>query len=177
MHRIVFAFFAFVVLTVSAIAGDYCLGGVNSTIRPYPYLAAPQIFYFVGQPVRIEALLEAEKRRDPEYREFLRFKTFRAEFEAYRESGAANPAGETHTSEQGASVGLVASRCVACHGGAAPEGGLFLDGRHALTAPQITAAQRRVLRGEMPPSGKLPEAEMNGVLRELLNMEEAGKSE
>jgi mono/diheme cytochrome c family protein len=172
MHRITFPICIALAFATFAFAGDDRLGQVKSSVHSGPYFPAPQFFYFVGQPVRIEALVEAEKRRDGEYREFLEFKKFRAKFEAYRNRGAAKPAGERdHPVDPNASVAVLASRCSSCHGGAAPEGGFFLDGRHALTASQITAAQRRVLRGEMPPTGKLPDEEINSVLRELLALE------
>ncbi len=120
-----------------------------------------QFFYFVGQPLRIAALWEAEKRADPDYQRFLQFQSLR---------GQAEPAPSPAASASGAAAILI-RRCAACHGGAAPQGGLRLDGKTPLTAAQVTNAQRRVLRREMPPAEPLSEVEIGQALPALLSLE------
>jgi hypothetical protein len=142
-------------------------------VYPYQAVHAPQFFYFVGQPVRIAALVEAELRRDPDYLLFRQFQERRSEFEEFlKGKDGAKPPSEA-AAPQG-NIGLAATvvrRCASCHSGAAPEGGLFLDGSRQLSASQVTAAQRRVLSGEMPPSEPLSPEEIGNVLQDLLTLE------
>jgi hypothetical protein len=168
---------SFALLVVLGCATPVCAGGAPhraAYVPAYAGVHAPQFFYFVGQPVRIAALVEAELRSDPEYRLFLEYKEQQSEFaEFLKKDGSAKPASK----ESRGSVGLrdsapvVVRRCASCHSGAAPEGGLFLDGRQELSASQITAAQRRVLAGEMPPAETLSAEEVGKVLQDLLTLE------
>lgn len=62
-------------------------------------------------------------------------------------------------------------RCAACHGGAAPKGGLRIDGETPLPDEKRLAAIRRVLADEprqrMPPNESLAPEELGLVLQEL----------
>lgn len=163
MSRIIFAFCICLVVAAPALAGDYRYRSQAKIV------VAPQFFYFVGAPVRIEALLEAERRRDPEYQRFLRSEMYGGAYQGPLSS--AKPQAEDRPAT--ANAATVVRRCAACHGGAAPEGGLSLEGG-SLTAPQITKAQRRVLRGEMPPGEPLSPEEIGQVIQELLSLERGG---
>jgi hypothetical protein len=170
MHRLTLIVCVFLSLASAAFGA----GPHVNFYRPPIYPVAPQFFYFVGQPVRIAALVEAELRSDPEYRRFLDFKERQREFEEFLKSQAgAKPAREAPggSVDRPSTAAAVVRRCASCHGGTAPEGGLFLDGRHELSASQITAAQRRVLAGEMPPSETLSPEEIGNVLQDLLTLE------
>ncbi len=154
-------------------AASACAGGYGRVVSPAfskygaPakfYAPAPQFFFFVGAPVRIEALLEAEKRRDPAYEPL-------GNLRPDAPSAAVFPTGDAAASKAAGSFANVVQRCAACHSGAAAEGALWLDGSRSLSAAQITAAQRRVLRGEMPPAEPLLPPESHQVLQELLTLE------
>ncbi len=149
-----------------ASAGEYRFSGSR-----YPqkvFVPTQQFFYFVGQPVRVAALVEAEKRADPDYQRFLEWQRFR------RQAAPLSPSPATTTDDDAPASNfsaVLARRCAACHGGAAPQGGLRLDGQAPLTAAQVTDAQRRVLRQEMPPAEPLSEVEIGEALQALLTLE------
>lgn len=144
-------------------------GGHGGYVRPThayrAHAAVPpvQFFYFVGQPVRIEALVAAEIRRTRDDAYFPQLPQARREANVYPPSAPVTVLGN------GAAL---ARRCTACHRGPAPEGGLSLEGA-TLSAEQITAAQRRVLRGEMPPAERLAPEEAAAVVQDLLRLEQA----
>jgi hypothetical protein len=159
MKRFFFTLGLSVCFASSAWAGGYRAHIVHR--YPYSFVPTQQFFYFVGQPIRVSALVEAEKRADPDYQRFLQFKQYAAGVVAHDRSPT-RPAGPSAT---------LSRRCGACHSGAAPEAGLTLDGRQALRPEQITAAQRQVLQRAMPPGEPLSNEETHAVLIELLGLE------
>ncbi len=123
-----------------------------------------QFFYFVGQPVRLEAVLEKQQRDDPRYREFLEFKAFKKRLALQAKN---TPKAELKTERPS----LLQRKCGRCHTGPKPRGGIRFDENQTLPAGQIIKAQRMMLAGEMPPASdvRLSPEEMGDLIQELLD--------
>jgi len=119
-----------------------------------------QIYYFVGQPLRLKALLEAAKRADPQWQEFQRFKQFQQRFS--REGAL--------PSRQSAALQttILAQKCARCHTGTAPKGGLLLDGSQPLESEAKLKVLQAAWSGHMPPERPLSDEETSQLFEELL---------
>ncbi len=124
-----------------------------------------QFFYFVGQPVRLEAVLEKQQRDDPSYQEFLEFKQYRKRLALQTNN---TPKAELKAERPS----LLQRKCGRCHTGPKPRGGIRFDEKQTLPAEQIINAQRMMLAGEMPPASdaRLSPEEMGDLIQELLNL-------
>ena len=132
-----------------------------------PIYAQPYaVNYFVGAPIRVEAIVQQALRADPQWQEFQQFK----EWQALQ----AHPAEAT---PQAVSASLIAAKCASCHSGPKPAKGLVLDGETAVTCEQKLAAMKAVRDGVMPPPNKaaaLSPEEKGDLLSELLDLPTIG---
>lgn len=181
MLRYLIAILAVSFFTTSADACNRCglLGNrcvfhkqavVQQVITPQVYYGAPQVSYFVGQEVRVEALVQQALRTDPDYQAFQQFR----QWQALTDQGATAPpapAGQVSKSDSNpAPAPLLAARCASCHGGATPKAGLIIDGTAPLTAEQAIHAMRKITAGEMPPKSPLSPEEAGAAFTELLEL-------
>lgn len=118
----------------------------------YPQYA--EVYYFVGQPLRIKALVELEEAE--EYAEFLRYKA----------SLKQNISTETIMPPQ-PQVSLVTETCAKCHSGATPKAQLTVTSDAFLSLDNFKKARNTVLSGEMPKGRTLSAEEKNQVVAEL----------
>jgi mono/diheme cytochrome c family protein len=136
-------------------------------VYPQVYYGAPQISYFVGQNVRVEALIQKALQDDPTYAEFQRFRAWKQQLEA-------TPAAPVFAAESPPAPvpSILTQKCGACHSGDAPKKGLLLDGSAKLTCEQMARAMKRVQDGSMPPKGTLTGEERGDVFQSLLDLVE-----
>jgi cytochrome c553 len=151
-------------LVAAAAVGSTCLQPQVIHRQSYAVQSyvAPQVLYFVGQPIRVQSLVEQQKRSDPDYQEFLEFKAWKA--------GARSAANQQQSAEPPFSVS-VKSACAQCHGKAEPDGGFFLDGAYGIEPARITKAIRAIASGEMPKNRQLNKDQKNQLLADLLSLE------
>lgn len=145
---------------VVAIAGDcFVQRSRVSHVQRFSSAYYPQyaeVYYFVGQPLRIKALVELEEAE--EYAEFLRYK-------ANLRSNS-NQIISTENSVQ-PQISLVAETCAKCHSGATPKAQLTVTSDAFLSLDNFKKARNAVLSGEMPKGRKLTDEEKNQVVAEL----------
>lgn len=135
------------ILMVLLMSGTAFAG--NCHVRYYREYAAPHaVYYFVGQPIRVQALLEKENE------EYQAFKAWRAQ---QQQAAQTSPAVQT---------GLVQKYCIKCHSGATPKAQFSLDVPH-LTSEQFTLAMQKVMSGAMPKGVTVPPAEKGALVKEL----------
>lgn len=111
------------------------------------------IAYYVGAPIRVEAMVQAELKTNPDYQEFKSYQEFKGEFESFlkwKQSQSAVPSGALPSQQS-----LLASRCNRCHSGENPKGGRDFSG--SLTADDLKAIKEILPKGSMPPQNS-PEA-------------------
>ena len=132
-----------------------------------------QQYYFVGAPIRAEAIIEKQKQSDPEWTEFQQFKRWQNKAEL----PAQEPAQEPDQVPAQPYESVLATKCASCHSGAAPKAGLLLDGTGALSDALKVRASNAVLEGRMPPKERPPltDEEYSGVLREILTFKNEGE--
>ena len=119
---------------------------------------APQVNYFVGQPIRVEAIVQKALTEHPQYQEFLEFQRFKAKQK--QKATGMPPAPPKPGQRASVQSGTLAATCGKCHGGNAPKAGLLLDGSAKIPA---VAFEKIVtwLSGEVPVKGKT----MPGVIK------------
>lgn len=150
---------------------------VQQVVTPQVYLGAPSINYFVGQEVRVEAIVQQALRQDPGYAEYQKFRAWQAG-QAQQQAAAPpvqpDPLNKpTETIPQNIPTSLLVAKCSQCHGGDAPKAGLLIDGTAKLTCEQMARAMKRVQDGSMPPKGTLTGEERGDVFQELLDLVDA----
>ena len=135
-------------------------------VHPQVYYGAPQVSYFVGQEVRVEALVQQALRTNPDYEAFQKFRQWQS-----LTNGTAPPAGQVSNSEPSSEPApILAAKCAQCHSGATPKAGLVIDGQTPLTAEQAIHAMREITAGEMPPKSPLSPDEAGAAFSELLDL-------
>jgi mono/diheme cytochrome c family protein len=153
---------------------------VQQVVTPQVYLGAPSINYFVGQEIRVEAIVQQALRQDPGYAEYQKFKAWQAGQALSAQQAQVQPAQQpadplnkpTETIPQTIPTAMLTQKCGTCHGGDAPKKGLLLDGTAKLTCEQMARAMKRVQDGSMPPKGSLTGEERGDVFQELLDLVE-----
>lgn len=129
----------------------------------------PQVNYFVGAPIRVEAIVQRSLQENPEYAEFQRFRAWKQELE--RKPTVGEPLNKPiETIPQTIPTSLLVARCSQCHSGDNPKGGLLLDGTAELTCDQALRAMKMVQAGKMPPKNKLTPEDAGGVFQDLLDL-------
>lgn len=160
MKRTLVASLILSLLFPSVATSDHCNLRRQNFSQSYYY--APQyaeVYYFVGQPLRIKALVELEQAE--EYAEFKRWKQKQLQPHP-------TPPSELLKEEiPTARVSLVNNICAKCHSGAAPKAQLSLTHDSFLELDTFKKARNAVLSGEMPKGQKLTDEEKNQVISEL----------
>lgn len=144
------------------------------------YAAPQQVLYFVGAPLRVQSMIELEKRTDADYQEYLQFKSWKAGRAAQsqqQQPQAMTEGGESLPPPNPAPQSHVHQHCSKCHATATPEGGFFLDGQPGMRPQDVTAALRAIVSGEMPKNHKLTREQKNQLLMELLSLEQTQEDE
>lgn len=107
-------------------------------------IAAPivnqQVYYFVGQPIRADAIIQKAMNDDPQYQSFLQYKQNLAAIQAQKEAPAAP--------EQVQSI--LAKKCASCHSGPTPPKGVLLDGTAPISPLLAERIDASVKNGSMP---------------------------
>ena len=170
-------------LIASTTSGDECRTVFRASefhVAEAELLLLPQsVNYFVGAPVRVEALVQRALAADPEYRAYRQFKVWQAAQAATQRAASVDrPTPAAAVRDLAAEPldpavfarPLIRANCIRCHAGEKPKGGFDLSG--PLSAKQIVEAQRKVYSREMPPAkaGVLSTAEQSAILRELLGV-------
>lgn len=116
------------------------------------------VYYFVGAPLRADAVVEYQKQRDPDYQQFQAFK----EFLQFQQLQAQQPPEQP----QHAVGAVLQSKCVGCHNATKSAGGIALDG--PLDAAMKEQVMESVLDERMP-KGRAPltPEELGGLIDEL----------
>lgn len=145
-----------VLLAVAANPSASFAGGCyqKAFVKSYAVAVAPvvQQYYFVGAPIRAEAIVEAEMKSDPEYQDFLDFKAWKAG----KQAPPAVPDGAL-----AAKATVIDARCIRCHSGPEPKGG------HDFTT--ISPDELKLIK-EILPTGAMPppkSEEAKGFTNEL----------
>ena len=131
-------------------------------------VAVPQVSYFVGAPVRLEALVQQALRADPQYEEFRRWKLQGPQ--AQREP---HPAREAIKVEP--TYPQLQAKCARCHSGDQPKGGVTLDGTRPVPA-EVALTSLRMLRDRKGPEemasvlAGLKDADLPALMQELLEV-------
>lgn len=130
----------------------------------------PNVYYFVGAPLRAEAVVEKAKRDDPDWKAFQQFKAF----QEFQKSAAVEPDPEDSPTTLPTVSDVFASRCVSCHNANDSAGGYALDGSMVIDAEAKAQIMESVLSGRMP-KGKEPlNPEELGELVDHLFLERKG---
>lgn len=134
-----------------------------------------EVYYFVGQPLRIQALMELEKEAD--YAEYLRWKSNSISKQAVTGDKEcptcppAEPTPPTNNSDTSVNINpgtkIIEQTCAKCHSGATPKAQLTITNDAHLDLDTFKKARNMVLSGKMPKGTKLSEAEKDRVLVEL----------
>lgn len=148
-----------------------------------------QVYYFVGQPLRIESLMRLEKENTchgtdssglaEEFRQFQEFRQFK---QAQRATGNRNADCDTCNKETAdVSTGtdsntnnarirssLLEQKCGKCHSGVSPKGQLSLEKDSLLNAQQFKKSRDMINSGKMPKGGPpLSDTEKDQIIAEL----------
>lgn len=158
--------------------GDQCATGTCRNVvhkaavvhHQQAYVApvvSQNVYYFVGAPVRAEALIEEAKLADPDYQEFLQFKEWRARIHDQQPADDLPPA-EPSPEEPprfSSTDSVINTSCISCHSGETPKGNLDV------TKPLDEGAKWRMFmraaQGDMPPAKPLDNEQLRELLIEL----------
>lgn len=144
--------------------------------------AAPQVLYFVGAPLRVQSLVELEKRSDGDYQEYLQFKAWKAGRLTQGQPAQEQPTqamteGDSPLPPSPEPRSGIQQHCALCHGTATPKGGFYLDGQPGMRPQDVTAALRQIVSGKMPKDTELTREQKNRLLVELLSLEQTQEEE
>ena len=150
-----------------------------------------QVYYFVGQPLRVESLLRLESKYNQEALEYDRFKQEYREFQSWRLGQRTNQRQSAHTdcptcqnaqsieSEQGhgslppapSPQSIYVEKCSKCHSGNTPKGQLTLTPDTFINLDTYRKAVELIDSGKMPKGGPpLSSAEADRIKSELLGI-------
>lgn len=157
----------FLVPLSSNLAGGGCFSScfsqkvVQAVVAPQPI---SYTYYFVGQPIREQALVQKAVQDDPLWKEFQ-------EFKRWKESGSVDgdqrgPLGLTGSSTVNPPSTALSRNCLKCHSGEEPKGDLSLEGELPLETRHKMLTM--IWSGKMPPTGPLPNEEAAELFNELL---------
>jgi len=121
-------------------------------------------YYFVGSPIRAEAIIQKAMQDDPAYQSFLQ----------YKQNLAAIQSGHKHRAEDPPATNQVVSvldrKCASCHSGDKPGAGILLDGTGPLSPDMMTRIKTSVDSGKMPKSRPPLTAEEKSVLAQEMGI-------
>lgn len=137
------------------------------------------VSYFVGAPIRAEAIVQKAMNDDPEYQEFRAFKRWREARNAANSEPQLPelPALPSGPEEPGAGESIIVQTCTKCHSGNTPRGGLLLDSLESIYAVDCETrllAMQRVAEGSMPPKSALSADERGSLVAEFLSLTPKG---
>lgn len=158
------------IITAAILSGCNVQQSVVARQYVAPAYVAPQVLYFVGAPLRVQSMIELEKRTDADYTEFLEFKAWKAGKHAQQQAQAMTS--EEVPPPNPEPISFVNQHCAKCHGTATPKGGYYIDGQSGMRPQDITAALRQIVSGEMPKGTQLTREQKNQLLGELLSLEQ-----
>ncbi len=150
--------------------GNRCAFKQVQAVVHQPIYAQPYaVNYFVGQPIRVEALVEKSLRESPDYAEFQRFRLWKS-------TATGDPVAPS-LPLTGEPALLIKTKCAICHTGDDAAGGLILDGSRAITDATYRRFSRMYVLSEKVPKKMQPlldglkDAEGSVILAELLRLE------
>lgn len=144
---------------VAAVKQVYAAPVVKQVYAKQAVQYVPQhVYYFVGAPLRADAVVEYQKQRDPDYQQFQAFKEFLQYQQLQAQQAPEQP--------QHAVGAVLSSKCVGCHNQTKSAGGIALDG--PLDAAMKEQVMESVLDERMP-KGRAPltPEELGGLIDEL----------
>ena len=128
MHHKILRIFVFSLFGAGAVMAGDCVPLFQKSHHRAQVVAYPAHFsYFVGAPVRVEALVQKELQKDPLWKEFQAFKAFRAQ-----------QAKEGTQEQKGPVSSFLKATCGRCHSGPEPKAGLILDGSAPIAHETVT---------------------------------------
>lgn len=139
---------ALTLLCSTAMADNCHIQAVQQVIIP------PSISYFVGAPVRVQAIVQKQLRSDPDYAEFQQFKAWKA-----KQKGEAQQINQPVKAK-----GILSTTCAQCHGKAVAAGGFSFNGTSAISAEHFQKIVTWVSGKVEPPGPK-----MKGVIKSLID--------
>lgn len=151
---------ALIPATASAQCGQFFRQRVVVQHHAAAVVAVPQVSYFVGAPVRLEALVQQALRADPQYEEFRQWKLRAPQREAIKVEPT---------------YPMLAAKCARCHSGDQPKGGVTLDGTRPVPA-EVALTSLRMLRDRKGPEemasvlAGLKDADLPALMQELLEV-------
>lgn len=119
-----FRFLVVLLLPSVALAHD-CNQFFRAQHHQRQQIVVQHVNYFVGAPIRVEAIVERKLRKDPDWQAFQEFKAFRAGQRTAKE-------------EPVKTAGLLKSNCGRCHTGSEPAASLILDGTQPIENVTVT---------------------------------------
>jgi len=135
-----------------------------------PIVQNQYISYFVGQPIRVESIIQKTIQSDPEYQAFQQYKQFVRQQHA--QPAPQQPDGNVPADPEpiNPAVSVLSTKCASCHSGDAPKGQILLDGTAPLSDAIRVKASKAVIEGRMPPKERpqLTDQEYSDVLREII---------
>lgn len=181
MLRVAAIMLAIVLLASSATACERCgLFGnrcafkqVQAVVQHQAYVQPYAVNYFVGAPIRFEALVTKALREDPDYQEFQKFRAWKSVASGLEVAPSLPLTGEPDL--------LIKHKCASCHAGDKAAGDIVLDGSMAVSDATYRSFSRMfVLGADVPPKmkpllGELKDAEGSAILAELLKLEPPGE--
>lgn len=158
------------VVLITLLVAGFCPGLLqadNCRVQSFQTHAAavvayPTVNYFVGQPVRVQALVRKEMQADPDYKEFLEFKRWKA--------GQKGEPQQLKNQETPKTKGLLETTCAKCHGGPTPSGAFAFDGTHAISAEAFQKIVSWASGRVKPPGEKMP-----GVMQQLIEQKKTAQ--
>jgi hypothetical protein len=139
-------------LAAPAFAGHPCYVQRQAFVTHHQaYVAPVAINYFVGQPIRAEAIVEKALRDDPDWELFQKFKQFKNTSNGRPAmEPVTDPAEVAQPNLPDNAVPILYQHCGGCHSGAAPKGGLLLDGTAYIDCKTLVACIDELEAGTMP---------------------------
>jgi len=153
---------------VTAAQARHCHVGTSKVVVASSALVAfPSVQTFVGAPYRVEALVEQQKLADPDYQEFVQFKQFKSQFQAFMQSKDGVQA------QVQIEQSPVQQHCASCHATGKPQSTKF-NSDEPPTLESLKKILGRVTAdadsGQMPPPDKHPiSADQRGELLQFLS--------
>lgn len=144
------------ILTTALTSGCYT---PRVVVQQAPVVVQPQVLYLVGADLRIAAAIQQQLQADPQYQQFLQWKSSQVGTAA----GGSPP-------QVPISAPTVRAVCGRCHSGPEPKDGLTIDGS-PMAADLITQSIRSIVAGRMPKQSQLSPEMKSTLYTELLSLE------
>lgn len=129
---------------------------VQQQVVSYAVPVVANQYYFVGAPLRTEAIVQKAMQDDPDYAEFQEFKKWkwnRKQAEMHPQKPAPQvPDNNVPPQEPlpNPATSVLTAKCAECHRGAAPKAGILLDGTALIPCELKERIMKSVLTNKMP---------------------------